>query len=149
MNTAICIYTVLAVVEGLNCPPPLEDMPLSLTSYWTMDSDGNYVPWNGQADDTPHLAANGTLLTPDMAWQTSACISDWTTRYWTNTVIFWWNGEQREVACNDEFGRESYRQPFYHDGYGLWVIPVDVFSPEPVHGLVWEWQLGNVQVSSQ
>lgn len=101
MNTAICTYVLLAIVEGLNCPPPFEDMPLSLTSYWT------------------------------------------------NTVIFWWNGEQRMVACNDAFGRESYRQPFYHDGYGLWVIPVDVFSPEPIHGLVWEWQLGNIEVNSQ
>lgn len=147
MSTAICMFMILAAVEGLNCPPPIEEMPLSVASYWTMDEDGNYIAWNGQADDSPELAANGTYLTPDLAWQAGACISEWTTRYWTTSVVFQWGGEVREVACHDEFGRESYRRPFFHDGYGLWVIPVDVFSPEPVHGLVWEWNTGRVQVT--
>lgn len=147
--TAICLYAVLALVEGLNCPPPVHTMPLSLTNYWTMDEEGRYIPWNGQADDSPHLAANGKLLTADSNWLSAACISEWTTIGWTTEIRFTYGGQERATACNDEFGRVTYRKPFYHEGYGLWVIPVDVYTPEPIHTLIWEWGTGRIKIEDE
>lgn len=40
----------------------------------------------------------------------------------------------------------AYREPFYHSHYERWVVPVDVLSPVPLHGLVWEWETAVVQV---
>jgi hypothetical protein len=40
----------------------------------------------------------------------------------------------------------DYRRPFYHPGYGTWIIPVDVLTDEPVYGLVWGWETAVVQI---
>lgn len=144
----ICADPALALANNVNCPPAIEDMALSLTSYWFFGPDGEPVAWNGQADGNPEGYANSYPTSPDHAWRVSACISEWTTLYWTTAVSFMWGSQIREVACYDNFGLESYREPFFHDGYGQWVIPVDVLTPEVVHGLVHDWSTTTVQVGA-
>ena len=79
-------------------------------------------------------------------WQVGACVQDWTRLWpgegsnsWTTAVFFEWNGQARELACCDTFGDVDYRRPFFHERYGLWVIPVDVLTNEPSYGLIWDW----------
>ena len=127
-------------------PPPVGEMPLSITSYWMFDDNGNPVAWEGQANGDPGHYANGEATSPDHACKVGACIQDWTLLNWTTAATFWWQGEQMTIACYDNFGLESYRRPFYHAGYGEWVIPIDVLSPLPYHGLVWEWGTEMVKV---
>jgi hypothetical protein len=121
-------------------------MPLSVTAYWFFGPDGEPIPWNGQADGSPEAYANMQPTSPDHAQKVGACIQDWTLFYWTTAVSFVWQGQELQVACYDNFGLESYRQPFYHDGYGVWVVPVDVLSPYPMHDLVWDWHTDMVRV---
>ncbi len=147
-QTAACFALLLSgALERLQ-PPPLEEMPLSITSYWLFDATGAPVAWEGQANGDPWHYANLEPTSPSHARQVAACIQPWTRFGWTTAVSFWWQGEWLTVACYDNFGAVSYRQPFYHDGYGRWVIPVDVLSPVPYHGLVREWETDMVQVGN-
>jgi hypothetical protein len=119
-------------------------MPLSLTNYWFFDSDGNPVPWAGQANGEPERYANLYPTSAAHEWRVAGCIQGWTKLYegewsWTTAVSFTWGGEDRAVACFDNFGDEGYRRPFFHERYGLWVIPTDILTDEPVYGLVWDW----------
>lgn len=132
-------FLILAALAQAQ-PPPIEQMPLSVTSYWLFDEAGQPVAWDGQADGDPHHYANMQPTSPGHANQVGACISDWTRFNWTTSVSFVWQGQPLDIACFDAFGAVSYRQPFFHEGYGTWVVPIDVLSPEPLHGLVWEWQ---------
>lgn len=130
-----------AVAQGEYERPPLGEMPVSLTSYWIFDEQGDYLPgWGGQCDSSCEDAANGVILTLDMAGRVGACISSWVKfRPHTLTVVF---SDGSMMECVDAFGRESYRQPFFHEGYGRWVIPADILYPPPgVHGLVENWRL--------
>ena len=126
--------------------PPVEEMPLSITSYWLFNDSGVSVPWGGQADGDPTVYANMMPTDPAHAEQVGACIGDWVTLGYTTAVSFTWQGKPLTIACWDAFGLESYRKPFFHGGYGEWVIPVDILSPLPYHGLVWEWQREMVPV---
>lgn len=134
----LCLCIALGVM-------PIDSLPLSVTSYWPF-VDGQPMAWAGQADGDPHHYANMQPTSPDHAGQVAACIQDWTRREWTTALSFTWQGQPMTLACWDTFGAESYRQPFYHDGYGKWVIPVDVLSPAPYHGLVRDWQREVVSV---
>ncbi len=145
-QTAVC---VLALVSGAldNVQPPLvEAMLLSITSYWLFDDAGQPVAWDGQADGDPHHYANMVKTDPAHAGTVAACIGEWVTLGWTTAVSFTWHGEPVTVACYDAFGLESYRRPFYHEGYGEWVVGLDVLSPAPLHGLVWDWHTDVVEV---
>lgn len=144
----ICADPSLALANNVYCPPPMADMALSLTSYWLFDDLGQPVAWGGQADGDPFVYANMYPTSPDHAWNVAACIGSWTRRYHTTAVSFFWGGAWRELACYDAFGAVNYREPFYHDGYGRWVIPVDILSPEPIHGLVMEWETAVVAVGA-
>lgn len=134
-------------------PPPLTEMPLSLTNYWFFDSDGNPVAWNGQANGEPDLYGNLYPTSASHEWQVAGCINAWTKLYiepgedeepfdsYTTAVSFWWNGERHDLSCYDNFGDPDYRRPFFHERHGTWVIPVDVLTDEVVYGLVWDWSL--------
>lgn len=145
-NAACLLLAISGAVEAVTAVPPLESMPLSLTSYWMFDDDGQPVAWGGQANDDPGHYANGEVAVPEHAGNVAACIQDWTLFYWTTAVSFTWQGQQMQVSCYDNFGAESYRRPFFHDGYDVWVVPVDILSPVPFHGLVWEWSTDTVKV---
>lgn len=155
---------IVPVCQGINClalmwagftaqlqPPPLQEMPLGLTNYWFFDKNGRPVAWNGQANGQPDYYANMYPTDAAHNWHVAGCIQDWTKIYHgqgsvTTAVSFWWHGEQRELACYDNFGDADYRRPFYHPGYGTWIIPVDVLTDEPVYGLVWGWGTAVVQI---
>ena len=143
---AACLIIALAGAMQQLQPPPVDEMPLSVTSYWLFDDSGNPVAWGGQADGDPHHYANMYPTSPDHAGKVGACISAWVKRGWTKAISFLWQGKRIIIHCYDAFGLESYRQPFYHDGYGRWVVPVDILSPVPYHGLVLEWEASVVEV---
>lgn len=155
-EAALCLAIALTGITEQLKPPPIEQMPLALTNYWFFDSSGNPVAWNYQANGEPDEYANLYPTDPSHAWQVAACIQDWTKLYvepepgyiapYTTSISFWWNGQERTVACYDNFGAITYRRPFYHSGYGQWVIPVDVLTPEPVYGLVWDWSMDMVVI---
>lgn len=145
-QTAVCLALAIAGALEAMQPPPVDQMPLSVTSYWLFDDSGTAVAWNGQANGDPNHYANGEATSPAHAGRVAACIQDWTRLGWTTAVSFWWDGQLVEVACYDNFGLASYRQPFYHSGYGRWVVPVDVLSPVPLHGLVEQWETAVVVV---
>lgn len=140
MTTILCMCATLWLGQ-------LEELPLSVTSYWPFDENGHAVAYGGQADGNPHVYANMMPTSPDHAHQVAACISDWTTLGHTTAVTFWWLGEEITVACWDAFGAEAYRRPFFHDGYGRTVIPIDILSPTPYHGLVHDWSTLMVPVA--
>jgi hypothetical protein len=141
---AVCAIAVMAGALDAMQPPPIEKMPLSLTSYYFLDEDGEPVAWNYQANGDPGRYANMYPTSANHEWKVAACIQDWTKLWqgefsWTTSVSFMWDSVEREVSCFDNFGAVGYRQPFFHEGYGEWVIPLDIMTDEPVHGLVWGW----------
>lgn len=147
-QAARCALLLWGGITAQLQPPPIEQMPLSVTSFWMFDDNGNPVAWGGQANGDPGHYANGEATSPAHAGKVAACIQDWTLLNWTTAVSFWWGGEQMTVACYDNFGAPSYRRPFYHAGYGTWVVPIDLLSPLPYHGLVWDWSRDVVQVGT-
>ena len=147
-QSAACLAVAIAGVLNQLQPPPIESMPLSVTSYYIFDDEGHVVAWEGQADSDPSVYANMQPTSPADAGKVAACIGDWVTLPWTTAVSFTWKGEPMTVACYDAFGLESYRRPFYHDGYGAWCIPIDILSPTPYQGLVWDWSTEMVEVGN-
>jgi hypothetical protein len=151
-TAAVCAIMLLSgSVEAVTVPPPISQMPLSLTNYWFFDSDGNPLPYGGQANGEPERYANLYPTSADHEWRVAGCIQDWTKLYegwdsWTTAVSFTWQGEARAVACFDNFGDEDYRRPFFHERYGLWIIPVDILTGEPVYGLVWDWAIDMTRI---
>ena len=139
---------VSSAISQVTQPPPVEQMPLSVTSFWFFDADGNPVAWQGQANGDPYHYANTEPTSADHAGKVAACIQEWTTFGWTTAVTFMWYGEQMTVACYDNFGAVNYRQPFFHEGYGEWVVPIDILSPVTYHGLVREWSTDMVRVGN-
>ena len=139
---------VSSAISQVTQPPPVSEMPLSVTSFWFFDADGNPVAWKGQANGDPYHYANTEPTSADHAGKVAACIQEWTTFGWTTAVTFMWYGEQMTVACYDNFGAVNYRQPFFHEGYGEWVVPIDILSPVTYHGLVREWSTDMVRVGN-
>ena len=146
-QTAVCLLLMVSGALDSVQPPPIEQMPLSITSYWLFDDVGTPVAFGGQADSDPTVYANMVQTDPAHAGEVGACIQSWVTRPYTTAVSFTWQGQELQVACYDNFGLESYRRPFYHEVYGVWVVPVDVLSPYPMHGLVWDWSTEIVRVT--
>lgn len=149
--TYICSLGIVAAINGVTgCLPPippLHELPLSVTSYWPFALDGTPIPYNYQADDSPDYTGNGTYITTNDSWVYAACPSDWVFSYgYTRQVTFWLNGEQKTVICADNFGNEIYRNVFWHGGYETWVLAIDVLTPEPLHQLVYEWDIEPVEV---
>lgn len=141
------IVSVSTALIVMNSPPPVNDMCLSVTSYWVWDSFGDIFPgWEGQCNEDCSLTAAGYELPPRAEEYTggyAACIQDWTKLkgFPTKVVKF----DDFRVYCVDNFGDPNYRAPFYHDYYQRWVIPVDILA-EGVHELQCNWTLewGNV-----
>ncbi len=123
-------------------PPPIQDMCLSVTSYWVWDSFGDiFSGWEGQCDENCSLTAAGYTLPPqaeDYFGGYAACIQDWTKlKTFPTTIVKF---ADYSLYCVDNFGDLDYRAPFYHDNYKRWVIPVDILA-EGVHELQCNWSL--------
>lgn len=120
--------------------PPISEMCLSVTSYWVWDEQGDMLPgWGGQCNHDCSTVASGHRLpkrVEDYGGGYAACIQDWTMLkgYSTHVVTF---GDFSHY-CVDNFGDANYREPFYHDYYEQWVVPVDILDPG-MHGLECNW----------
>ena len=122
--------------------PPIEDMCLSVTSYWPWDDDGQlYDGYHGQCDADCSYTGGGYYL-PEQASNYpggyAACIYDWTSRKGYSTRVVNVLGE--EWYCVDNFGVESHWEPFFSLAYLDWVVPVDLLAPEG-HGLYCDWSV--------
>lgn len=134
---AACLMLV-ATGEQLDCtpaPPPIHEVCVSLTNYWPFDDSGELAPLNGQADSTPqYTAVMHELTSPDIdRWSLVAGPASLLGK----TVCVGYYGCYPVL---DTFGTIVYRQGvFWHDGYGQWVIGVDVLTDAPIHELVCNW----------
>ena len=121
--------------------PDIPDMCLAITSYWVWDDNGDiYDGWQGQCNEDCSTTGAGYSLPPRAEEYTenyAACIFDWTSLigYPTRLVSIPGYGD---YSCVDNFGAPSYQQPFYHDYYEQWVIPIDLLHPF-AHNLVCNW----------
>lgn len=147
------LMAILIVMECLNgpCgeainpidpPPPIEEMCLSLTSYWVWDETGNRLDgWEGQCDEDCSWTGAGYYL-PETSEEYSggyaACVYDWTKLKGSSTRVVSYG--DTSLFCVDNFGDINYWEPYYHDLYERWVIPIDVLAPFE-HGLVCNWSL--------
>jgi hypothetical protein len=86
---------------------------------------------NYQCEDPCNRTANYSLITTEAIGVFAACISNW-----IGDVIYV-NGQR--LICNDQFGAEHYRQPFYSDRWNEWVIGVDILTHEPYFYLTDNW----------
>lgn len=144
MTTYICSMALIALVNGVECPPPIHETSLLILNYWPLNELNEFVPFNYQADDSPQYAGTGFKLEVDMAGQVGACISGWSKSGWTTAVSFWYREEYHTVVCVDSFGLNSYRHPFYHPNFEQYVIALDIFSPTPIYELIEEWTITTV-----
>ena len=124
--------------------PPIADMCLAVTSYWVWDDNGDiYDGWMGQCDADCSKTGAGydlPLRAEDYTDNYAACIFNWTSLkgYPTRLVSIPGYGDYK---CVDNFGDLDYRQPFYHDYYEQWVVPIDLLSPF-AHTLACNWSTG-------
>lgn len=137
-----CIHPNTTVCEVPEPPPPIEEMCLSVTSYWVWNDSGVMMDgWGGQCNEDCSYTASGhrlPYLAQDFQGGYAACIQDWTKLkgYPTKVVTF----DEFSLFCVDNFGDPDYREPFYHDYYKRWVVPIDVLA-QGVHRLVCNWSL--------
>lgn len=135
--------------------PGVEDVCWSVTSYWPFQLYANDqkldfysmtyeqvmesieagarwhpVQWNGQADDTPNITGDGTVIDPYTAnWSLVAGPNQ---TYWHTFEFPWGVG----LVQHDAFGDPEYQAGiFWHPIYKQLVIGVDVLSFEPLHYL--------------
>lgn len=150
MNTIIFCVTILCgnikPCENIYldyCKPPIKEIPLHVTNYWTYYPDGSKMTgWNGQCNADCSTTGNGTVLTDEWIGKTGACIKAWTGLYYTTVIV---TPYFRHV-CNDNFGNVTYQDIFYHATRGHWVIPVDRWQPRSSYDVVFDWYLKSVTV---
>lgn len=142
----ICSMAYIALVNGVDCPPPVENLPLLILNYYPLDDNGNWVSWNYQADDTPQYVGTGYKLELEYDGFVAACITGWSTREYSTLLSFWYRGEYRQVLCLDSFGAKGYSQPFRHPNFNQWVIAVDIFSAVPIYEIITDWSIEVVNV---
>ncbi len=127
--TAICVSLMLATANGATCPPPITEACWSVTSYWVFDENGTAQPWGGQGDSDPSHTANMTYITPADEWEIAAVPFDL-----VGSTFILSSGVVLNAA--DTFGHQVYQDGvFWHDHYEMYVIGVDVLTPEPLHYL--------------
>ena len=112
------------------CTPPPVIECYSITNYWPFNELGELVPFNGQADESPDLTANGYRITGvDQAYTFVAAPVQFVGKQFCTD----WLGC---VPIHDTFGNITYQSgPFWHSGYNQFVIPIDIFAPDPIHYL--------------
>ena len=147
------IPLVLSLPNGHNFPdiphlpdiastvPDIDDMCLAITSYWVWDANGDMLAgWGGQCNEDCSITGAGYTLparAEDYIENYAACIFDWTSLIGYPTTLVSIPG-YGDYKCVDNFGAPNYQQPFYHDYYEQWVIPIDLLSPF-AHNLVCDW----------
>jgi hypothetical protein len=125
MTTVMCLSVLLATANGLECPPPIDQVCWSVTSYWPFDENGGAIAGNGQADSQPNYTANMTYITPNDEWSIAAVPFDL-----VGVALIFPNGHT--VYAADTFGNPTYQAGvFYHDYWKQWVMGVDILSPDP------------------
>jgi hypothetical protein len=149
ISTIVIVCTMLVAAEGwpscygpdIPVPPPIREMPLHVTTYYVWTPDGDRMDgWGGQCDSTCRWTAAGYELpqrVEDYQGGYAACVSSWVRLKGYPTVVVNIPG-YGEWRCVDAFGAVGYRQPFWHEGRGLWVVPIDLLR-EPAHDLVYGW----------
>jgi hypothetical protein len=147
MSGVICSAILLFTSDNCHDPfaaliPPIEEMCLSITSFWPWNEQGYlYDGWHGQCDSDCSVTSGGYRLpekAEDYGGGYAACISGWTAvaEYPTAHLVTGWD----DLVCVDSFGDPDYRKPFYHYGYERWVVPVDILAPF-AHGLDCDWEI--------
>lgn len=132
MNLLLLLLALLTPVKASDKPPSIYTVDCwSVTNCWPFSDDGQLTAWGGQADGAPNYTANMTEITsPQQAW-------DWVAGPLPlvgKTVTIPGYGT---YLVNDTFGATAYQEGvFYHDGYGRYVIGIDIFTPQPIHELV-------------
>jgi hypothetical protein len=121
--------------------PDRNEMCLSITSYWVWDEGGQILDgWQNQCNEDCSITASGTRLplhASEYSGGYAACIQDWTSLVGYPTRVLDVPG-YGHYTCVDTFGDLDYRQPFFHEGYDRWVIPVDLLHPG-AQDLVCDW----------
>jgi len=147
--------TLLEKVPSIYNPlvaPPIEEMPILAFNYWPYEwIGGQWVMmnnWRGQCDSDCSYFSNGIHTRLEWMNQSAACITGWTGRYPHNTNVVTLPGFG-DYVCNDSFGDPDYRTPRFQEEFGMWVIPLDRFSPDPTMELVWDWSLSSILVSQE
>ena len=111
-------------------PPPAEEMPLFVRSYWPYHEDGTRMTaYNLQCDHDCSVTAAGwpvPLLADDYlsgGVMVAACPDSWTG---TAVSVVGYGTYQ----CWDRFGNANYAAgPFYHDRLHTWGVAIDLLHP--------------------
>ena len=124
MTTVMCLSVLLATANGLECPPPIDQVCWSVSSYWPFDENGQAIAGNGQADSQPNYTANMTYITADDKWGIAAVPLDL-----VGSVLVFPDGTA--VYAADTFGDPVYQAGvFWHDYWQQWVMGVDILTPD-------------------
>lgn len=124
MTIWMCMITLLAEANFIECAPPIHEICWSVTNYWPFNSDEELTPFNNQADGDPSKTANGTELTLEKEWLIAAIPFD----YVGSTLIL---PDGRKIDGADTFGNLIYQQgAFIHPYWNTWVIGVDIMTKE-------------------
>lgn len=121
-----------ADIDASDPVPGINKVCWSVTNYWPFDEDGQIVSYAGQADGDPYHTAGmiDVAINRDFDWvagplsllEAGAAIK----LSWLDEPLPVW----------DTFGDEAYQAGvFWHDGYGRYVIGIDVFTAVPIHYL--------------
>lgn len=143
MMTALCAVAgaILLAANDLpphSCLPPIGEVCLSVTNYWPYEWYGEWVlmdGWNGQCDSDCSVTAIMEPVTLDVMGKRAAVpasLLGYTIHLPKWGALYGW----------DTFGNETYRNGvFWHDGYGRYVIGLDIFVPDGLHYLECDWYM--------
>lgn len=142
----VIISTLISGICDTTVPsyePPPECMRVQVTNYvpYLLDEFGLPILVEGQLQfhqetnyqcEAPcNRTANFSLITTESIGVFAACITDW-----IGDIIY---VAGQRLICNDQFGLESYRVPFYSTRWNEWIIPVDILTHEPYFYLTDDW----------
>jgi hypothetical protein len=137
-------------IHNPHAMPPLHEMPIWALNYWPYTWEEDHwemmVAWGGQCDWDCRYFSNGIENRLEWTNRSAACITGWTGRAPGPTVVVSLPGFS-DYVCNDSFGDPDFREPMYSEYWGMWVIPLDRFSPSWSSTLVWDWSLSTRPVS--
>jgi hypothetical protein len=148
MTTCLMIlFTVIHPIDAQNyqcvlyrddpvpMEPPTHEIPIHMTNYNPWDEQGILMVSGNKTsqcdNDCSRTAAGFEIPTKaeDLNTYVAACPFP--------DVGFEITIRGVKYFCWDTFGNEYYRAgPFFHEGRGVWVYPVDILTPHPIYQLV-------------
>ena len=134
--TLICSRPV-AVIEGINCPPPVSEIQYILTTYYDPNKSKN------NCDSDCGVLADSELWDKNDLGNVGACVSDW---YYRTVVLYAPNQEILRLLCRDTGGGIVI---IYDKRCDCWAALVDVLWDSeqgefPYNGWIWGlpyWEL--------